>query len=151
MKIAVACDHGGYEFKKKLHEYLEKKGHEVKNFGCDSTESCDYPDHAIPAIQSVVEGETERGILVCTNGLGMCIVANKFPGIRATLVYNEKTAYMSRRHNNANVLCLGGKMFPHEDLLKFVEIWLETDFEDGGRHARRMGKIDRLDTELRKA
>ena len=144
MKIALACDHGGYAFKTKLHEWLEKKGHTVEDFGCDSEESCDYPDYAIPAVQSVVDKKSERAILICSNGLGMCIVGNKFQGILAALVYSEKTAAVTRKHHDSKVLCLGGKEFEEEKLFRFVEIWLNTEFE-GGRHARRVNKIKALE------
>ena len=144
MKISVAADHAGYAFKERLSEELRRLGHEVVDFGTDSGESCDYPDYAVPAVKSVASGESDRAILTCTNGLGMCMVANKIPGIRGALVYSERTAAMTRAHHDSNVLCLGGKEFPETDLLKFVQLWLETPF-DGGRHARRIGKIADLD------
>ena len=143
MKIAVACYHAGFEFKNRLIEYLREKGHTPQDFGCQSSESCDYPDYAIPAVQSVVEGKNDRAILICSNGLGMCMVANKIDGIRGALVYNENTASMTRRHHDSNVLCLGAKEFSAEALLKFVEIWMTTDFE-GGRHARRTAKFPKI-------
>jgi ribose 5-phosphate isomerase B len=144
MKIAVACDHGGLDFKRKLISYLEDLKHIVDDYGCNSQDSCDYPDYAIPAVKSVVEGKNERAILVCTNGIGMCILANKFPGILAALVYSEKTAEMTRKHHGSNVLCLGAGMFKSEELLQFTRIWLNTEFE-GGRHQRRVSKILELD------
>ena len=144
MKIALAADHAGFEFKDRLVRELEKQGHEVEDFGTDSSESVDYPDFATPAVRSVSSGRNDRAILACTNGIGMAMLANKVSGIRAALVYNERTSEMTRRHHDSNVLCLGAGEFPPETLLGFVKSWLETDF-DGGRHARRVGKISGLD------
>ena len=140
MKIAVGADHAGFAFKQRLAEELRRLGHEVVDFGTDGDESCDYPDFAIPAARSVAAGDAERGILTCTNGIGMAMVANRISGVRAALVYSERTAATTRQHHDSNVLCLGGHEFPVEDLLKWVRIWLDTDFE-AGRHARRIGKF----------
>ena len=144
MRIAVAADHAGFEFKTRLIEELRSLGHEVADEGTDSPESCDYPDYAIPAARSVSEGKSDRAILVCSNGIGMGMVANRIPGVRAAVVYSERTAEMTRGHHDSNVLCLGAQQFPEEDLLKFVRVWLDTDFE-GGRHARRMKKVRSLE------
>ena len=144
MRIAVAADHAGFEFKTRLIEELRSLGHEVADEGTDSPESCDYPDYAIPAARSVSEGKSDRAILVCSNGIGMGMVANRIPGVRAAVVYSERTAEMTRGHHDSNVLCLGAQQFPEEDLLKFVRVWLDTDFE-GGRHARRMKKVGSLE------
>ncbi len=144
MRIAVAADHAGFEFKTRLIEELRSLGHEVADEGTDSPQSCDYPDYAIPAARSVSEGKSDRGILVCSNGIGMGMVANRIPGVRAAVVYSERTAEMTRGHPDSNVLCLGAQQFPEEDLLKFVRVWLDTDFE-GGRHARRMKKVGSLE------
>ena len=143
MQIAVASDHGGFAFKQTLGKFLKELGHDVEDFGCGSEESCDYPDFGIPAAESVAVGKNERAILVCTNGIGMCMLANKIKGIRAALAYSEKTAEKTRQHHNSNVLCLGAQEFPFDELKSFVRIWLETDF-DGGRHERRINKIDEL-------
>ncbi len=140
MKIALAADHAAFEFKRALTEELRSLGHEVTDFGTGSPASCDYPDFATPAAQSVADGICDRAILACNNGIGMSIVANKIRGVRAALVYSERTAAMTRAHHDSNVLCLGGDQFPPEDLLKFVRVWLDEAFE-GGRHARRIGKI----------
>ena len=142
MKLAVAADHAGFAFKRDLSAELARLGHEVRDFGTGSDQSCDYPDFALPAVQSVADGECERAILACTNGIGMCMLANRRPEIRAALVYNERTAQMTRAHHDSNVLCLGGGEFPSADLLKWTRIWLETAFE-GGRHARRIGKFSK--------
>lgn len=144
MRIAVAADHAGFEFKTRLIEELRTLGHEVADEGTDSPESCDYPDYAIPAARSVSEGKSDRAILVCSNGIGMGMVANRIPGVCAAVVYSERTAEMTRGHHDSNVLCLGAQQFPEEDLLKFVRVWLDTDFE-GGRHARRMKKVRSLE------
>ena len=144
MRIAVAADHAGFEFKTRLIEELRSLGHEVADEGTDSPESCDYPDYAIPAARSVSEGKSDRAILVCSNGIGMGMVANRIPGVRAAVVYSERTAEMTRGHHDSNVLCLGAQQFPEEDLLKFVRVWLDSDFE-GGRHARRMKKVRSLE------
>jgi ribose 5-phosphate isomerase B len=146
VRISVAADHAGYAFKRRLAEELRRLGHEVADFGTSSEESSDYPDFAIPAVRSVAEGKSDRAILACSNGIGMSMVANKISGIRGALVYSERTAAMTREHHDSNVLCLGAKQFPEEDLLKFVRLWLDTPFE-GGRHARRIGKISKLDSE----
>ncbi len=144
MKIAVAADHAGYDFKRELVRELEGLGHEVEDFGTDSTESCDYPDFGIPAALSTAEGETDRAILTCTNGIGMSMLANRIPGVRAALVYSERSAAMTRNHHDSNVLCLGAGEFPGADLLKWVRIWLDQPFQ-GNRHARRIAKIEALD------
>ncbi len=144
MRIAVAADHAGFEFKTRLIAELRSLGHEVADEGTDSPESCDYPDYAIPAARSVSEGKSDRAILVCSNGIGMGMVANRIPGVCAAVVYSERTAEMTRGHHDSNVLCLGAQQFPEEDLLRFVRIWLDTDFE-GGRHARRMKKVRSLE------
>ncbi len=144
MRIAIAADHGGLKAKNFLVAELRKLGHEVVDFGTHEESSCDYPDFGIPAAQSVAAGSAERGVLVCTNGIGMSMLANRIHGIRAALVYNERTAERTRQHHDSNVLCLGGGEFSEEELLRFTRIWLETEFE-GGRHARRIGKFESLE------
>jgi len=141
VRIALACDHGGFRFKQRLRDELERLGHEVVDFGTNSEDSCDYPDYGIPAARSVGDGANDRAILACTNGIGMSMLANRVPGVRAALVYSERTAAMTRAHHDSNVLCLGAGEFPDEDLLKFTRTWLETDFE-AGRHARRIAKVE---------
>ena len=144
VRIAVAADHAGLAFKKRLVETLRSLGHDVTDFGTQSEKSCDYPDFAIPAAGSVSEGKNERAILVCNNGIGMSMVANKTPGVRAAMVYSAETAAMTRAHHDSNVLCLGGQQFGEKELLDFVRIWLGVEF-DGGRHARRVAKLQALD------
>lgn len=143
MKFALACDHGAIHFKPVLKEYLESMGHEVVDFGTDSTESCDYPDFGVPAAESVQKGDCDRAILSCTNGIGMSMAANKLNGIRAALVYNPRTAATTRQHHDSNVLCLGAKEFNNEELLAMVEAWVTTEFE-GGRHQRRVDKYPKI-------
>jgi RpiB/LacA/LacB family sugar-phosphate isomerase len=144
MRIAFAADHGGVEAKQFLADELRKLGHEIIDFGTDDTESCDYPDYGIPAARSVPQGKADRAVLVCTNGIGMSMLANRIPGVRAALVYNEGTAERTRQHHDSNVLCLGGSEFSKDELLRFAQIWLGAEFE-GGRHARRIAKFQALD------
>ena len=145
MRIALGADHAGYEFKARLAQKLAALGHDVKDFGTGSTESTDYPDYAIPVSRAVASGAVDRGILACTNGIGMAMTANRIRGVRAAVVYSARTATMTRQHHDSNVLCLGAGEFPHDELLAWVQMWLETPFE-GGRHARRVGKIEALET-----
>lgn len=140
MKIAIGADHRGYKLKRVLVEFLRGKGHDVTEYGAQSEESYDYPDAAIPLGEAVASGKADRGILICMTGIGMSIAANKVKGVRAALVTSEEFAELSRKHNNANVICLQGGYVDPEDAKKFVEIFLKTDFE-GGRHARRVKKI----------
>ncbi len=144
MRIALGADHAGFEFKTKLAQKLSALGHDVKDLGTGSTESTDYPDYAIAVARAVASGAVDRGILACTNGIGMAMTANRIPGVRAALVYNARGAAMTRQHHDSNVLCLGAGEFPADDLLAWVAIWLDTAFE-GGRHARRVGKFEALD------
>ena len=140
MNIAVACDHGAFDFKKLLVEHLKELGHHVEDFGTDTTDSCDYPDFGVPAASSVQGKKNERAILACTNGIGMSMLANKLEGVRAAMVYNQRTAEMTRLHHDSNVLCLGAQEFDASDLVSFVDTWLTTEFE-GGRHQRRVDKF----------
>lgn len=140
MKISIGADHAGFVLKEHLKETLEKMGHTVIDHGTAGVESTDYPDYAIPVSEEVAAGKADRGVLVCSTGIGMSITANKIHGIRAGLVSNEDAARLTRQHNDANVIALGAKYTPAEEADKLVKIFLETDFE-GGRHARRTGKI----------
>ncbi|MDD5262484.1 MAG: RpiB/LacA/LacB family sugar-phosphate isomerase [Methylacidiphilales bacterium] len=148
MKIGIAADHGGFKIKAQIQSELEKQGFQVVDFGPHQLDPADdYPDYGIPAAEAVARHEVDRSILICNNGIGMCMLANKIPGIRAALVYNEHCALNTREHHDSNVLCLGGQEFCPEQLLKFTNIWLHTDFA-GGRHERRMNKIAVLDKQL---
>lgn len=145
MRVAVGCDHRGYQTKNKVVQLLKQLDHEVIDFGTHSAESVDYPDIAAQVARTVSEGGAERGILICGTGLGMCIAANKFPGVRAATCHDDLTAEMSRRHNDVNVLCLSADMLGERLVDRMVDIWLKTAFE-GGRHARRVDKIRQLET-----
>lgn len=146
MQIAIGCDHRGYQVKTKIVELLKRLDHSVLDVGTDDTASVDYPDIAADVAHRVAKGEADRGILICGSGLGMCIAANKVPGIRAASCHDDLTAEMSRRHNNLNVLCLSADMLGEKLIDRMVEIWLKTEFE-GGRHARRVEKITALEHE----
>ena len=141
MKIALAADHRGLAMKEKVTALLSEWGHEILDLGTNSSKSCDYPDLGYKAAKAVAEGVVQRGILVCGSGIGMSITANKVKGIRAALCNDELTARISRHHNNANVLCLAADVLGEEIMRHIVEIWLETEFENGGRHERRVAKI----------
>lgn len=140
MKISLACDHGGYELKENIKKWLEERGLEVVDFGCHSTESCDYPDFAEAAARAVGSGECEKGIVVCTTGIGVSICANKVKGVRCALCADTLSAEMTRRHNNANMLALGAGILGKNLAQRIVEVWLDTEFE-GGRHQRRVDKM----------
>jgi ribose 5-phosphate isomerase B len=141
MKIALASDHAGFEYKEAIREWLVAHGHEVKDFGTSSNEPVDYPDFIRPAAEAVARGECERGIVLGGSGNGEAIVANKVRGVRCGLCWNEESAKLNRQHNDANVLSLGQRMIPRELALRIVEIWLTTTFE-GGRHLTRIQKIE---------
>ena len=140
MIIGLSSDHRGFTAKEQLKVILETSGHKVMDFGCNSRESCDYPDTGLAAAESVAEGKTDRCILLCGTGIGMSISANKVRGIRASLCHDELTAELSRRHNNANVLCLPADLIGEELMRRVVDLWIRTDYE-GGRHERRLQKI----------
>ena len=144
MKIAMGSDHGGYALKEHLKAYLEGKGYQVEDFGCHSTESCDYPDFGRAAAQAVADGACERGIVVCTTGIGISITANKVRGIRCALCSEPLSAEMTRRHNDANMLALGAGFVGPNLAERIVEVFLSTDFE-GGRHQRRVDKVVALE------
>lgn len=147
MKIAIGSDHRGYEVKRRIVSLLERLGHEPVDVGPTASESVDYPDYAFQVAQAVSSGRVDRGILICGTGIGMCIAANKVPGVRAAPCHDSITAEMSRRHNDANVLCLSADLLGGELLDRMVRIWLETEFE-AGRHARRVEKITRFEHDL---
>ncbi len=141
MKIAMAADHAGYELKEQIKTYLIEKGHEVKDFGTNSSESVDYPLFIRPVAEAVVKGEFERGIILGGSGNGEAIVANRLKGVRCTLCWNSKSARLAREHNDANVLSLGARLINLETAKSIVDIWLTTEFV-GGRHERRIKQID---------
>jgi ribose 5-phosphate isomerase B len=146
MKIAIGNDHRGGEVKRRVVPILQQLGHEVLDMGTDGKESVDYPDFAFRVATAVGEGRVDRGILICGTGIGMSIAANKVRNVRAAPCHDSITAEMSRRHNDANVLCLSGDLLGQELIDRMVRIWLTTDFE-GGRHARRVEKIAKFETQ----
>jgi ribose 5-phosphate isomerase B len=146
MIIAIGSDHRGYESKTRIVSILNQLGHEVHDVGPHSRDSVDYPDFAFEVARAVSEGRADRGILICATGIGMCIAANKVHNVRAAPCHDCITAEMSRRHNDANVLCLSADLLGEELIDRMVRIWLETPFE-GGRHARRVEKITRFENQ----
>ena len=144
MKIAVACDHGGLELKKALLQYLNENGYEVKDFGTYTADSCDYPDFALPAAEAVAGGECERGIVICSTGIGISIAANKVRGIRCAHCHDTYSARYTRMHNDANMIAFGQKIIGDGLMLEIVDAFLHTEFE-GGRHARRVDKIKAIE------
>ncbi len=144
MKIALGADHAGFAAKEEVKKLLKAMGHEVVDVGTSSEMSCDYPDFAAEGARKVASGECERGVLICGTGIGMSIVANKFPGVRAALVTDEKTAEISRSHNDANVFCAGARLMPVVKIAESLKAWLQTPFQ-GGRHAKRLEKIARIE------
>ena len=140
MNIALSCDHRGAEIYSRVAEVIRSAGHGLLDVPTSNGASCDYPDLAWAAGRAVSEGRADRAVLICGSGIGMCIAANKLPGVRAALVHDDITADMSRRHNDANVLCLSADMLGIRLIEKIVQIWLASEFE-GGRHARRVRKI----------
>ncbi|MTI87988.1 MAG: ribose 5-phosphate isomerase B [Balneolaceae bacterium] len=143
MIIPIASDHAGYPAKEIVKAFLEENGHTPIDFGTHSEDSVDYPDYAVQVSEKVNSNEYELGILICGSGQGVCMTANKYPRIRAGLVYNTESAKMTRLHNNANILCLPGRELEEQQLKELVQTWLDTDFE-GGRHERRTKKIESL-------
>ena len=138
--IALACDHGAYALKETVKKHLEKKGLEYKDFGTYSLDSCDYPDYAAPAARAVASGECDRGIVMCTTGIGVSITANKIDGIRCALLSDKMSARLTRQHNNTNMMAIGAAVVGEMLALEIIDTWLETEFE-GGRHQRRIDKM----------
>ena len=140
MKIAVACDHGALDLKNAVIAHLKELGHEVVNFGTDTLDSCDYSDFAVPAAKAVASGECDRGIVICTTGIGISISANKVKGIRCALLSDTVSARLTRQHNDTNMMALGQGIVGEKLALEIVDIWIDTAFE-GGRHQRRVDKV----------
>ena len=143
--IALGADHAGWELKEALKVWLIESGHQILDFGTHSPDSVDYPDYALEVAESVASGKAERGLLVCGTGIGMAMTANKVPGIRAALCSDPFMARMSREHNDANVLALGGRLMDGELGLEILQMWLGTEFA-GGRHERRLAKIAQIES-----
>jgi len=146
-RIPIASDHAGFEMKERLRAALVERGFAVEDIGAHSTASSDYSDFAHPLAQEVSTGAAERGILLCGTGLGMSYVANRYPGVRAAVVWTPEIAALSRKHNDANVLVLPARFISDEDALEILTTWLSTEFE-GGRHLRRIEKIERDDLDI---
>ena len=144
MKIALGCDHGGYDLKQHVIKVLEGLGHEIEDFGCHSKESCDYPDFGAAAARAVAEGSCDRGIVICTTGIGISITANKVKGVRCAHGADCLQAEMTRRHNDANMMAIGAGFTGPNMAERMVEVFLSTEFE-GGRHARRVEKMMALE------
>ncbi|MCQ2521261.1 MAG: ribose 5-phosphate isomerase B [Lachnospiraceae bacterium] len=142
MKVSMGCDHGGYALKEKVKEHLLSVGYEVEDCGCYSTDSVDYPIFAREAALKVANGQCERGIVICTTGIGVSITANKIPGIRCALCHNEHTATMTRLHNNSNMLAFGAAEVDEAMAMKMTDLFLTTEFSGEERHARRVQMIE---------
>lgn len=146
-KIVIASDHGGLATKSALVSSLRAAGVDVADLGTMTDESVDYPDFAALVASAVSKGEADRGILVCGTGIGISIAANKFPGVRAAVIHDEFTALMSKQHNDANIIALGGRVLSSEQACRLVDVWLTADYE-GGRHQGRLDKITRLEEDI---
>lgn len=145
MKIAMGSDHAGWEIKHNLSRYLKGKGYKIKDFGCDNGDACDYPDFGLLVAEAVSRGEYERGILICGAGIGMSLVANKVPGVRAALCLNPFMAKVSREHNDANILILPGRIASQKESEEMTIIFLDTEFSEEERHVRRLAKIKEIE------
>ena len=140
MKISIACDHGAYELKERLKAHLTAQGHQVTDCGTNSTDSCDYPDFGLAAARLVADGTCEKGVVLCTTGIGMSMTANKVKGVRCALCHDPLSAEMTRRHNDANMLAMGAEIIGGNLAQRILDVFLATGFE-GGRHQRRVDKI----------
>ena len=147
MKIAIGCDHGALDLKNAVIAHLEAKGYEVVNFGTDTLASCDYPDYAGAAAKAVASGECEKGIVLCTTGLGVSIAANKIKGIRCALLSDVMSARLTREHNDTNMMAIGAGVVGQMLALEIVDTWLNTAFSQGERHQRRIDKMMALENE----
>jgi ribose 5-phosphate isomerase B len=147
MRIAIGSDHAGYELKQHLGAALAAQGHDVKDLGTDGPESCDYPDYAASVAHEVAQGRADRGILVCTTGMGMTMAANKVRGIRAALAVNPDEVLLTRKHNDANILAFSSRYTKPAEAGEMMRIFLDTEFESGGRHERRVNKMMALEHE----
>ena len=147
MKIAIACDHGALALKNKMVAHLEKKGYEVADFGTHTLDSCDYPDFAAPAAKAVAAGECEKGVVLCTTGIGVSITANKVDGIRCALLSDVMSARLTREHNDTNMMAIGAGVVGQLLAFEIVDTWLETEFSGNDRHARRIAKMMALENE----
>ena len=145
MKIAIACDHGALALKNTVIAHLTKKGYEIQNFGTDTLDSCDYPDFAAPAAQAVANGTCDKGIVLCTTGIGVSITANKVKGIRCALLSDVMSARLTREHNDTNMMAIGAGVVGEKLALEIVDTWLGTEFSHDARHQRRIDKMMALE------
>ncbi len=145
MKIAIACDHGALALKNKMVSHLENKGYEVKDFGTHTLDSCDYPDFAAPAAKAVAAGECDKGVVLCTTGIGVSITANKVDGIRCALLSDVMSARMTREHNDTNMMAIGAGVVGEMLALEILDTWLGTEFSHNERHQRRIDKVMALE------
>ena len=145
MKIAIACDHGALELKNAVKEHLLESGYEVADFGTDTLDSCDYPDYVAPAAKAVAAGECDKGIVLCSTGIGVSIAANKVDGIRCALLSDLMSAKLTREHNDTNMMAMGAFIVGKALALQIVDTWLTTEFSQGERHARRIAKLAALE------
>ena len=145
MKIAIGCDHGAFDLKNAVVKHLQGQGHEVCDFGCYSLDSCDYPDFAEAAAKAVVSGECEKGIVLCTTGIGISIAANKVKGIRCALLHDTWSAKMTREHNDTNMMALGAAIVGEMLAMQIVDTWLGTEFSNEAKHQRRIDKVMALE------
>lgn len=140
--IAIGSDHAGFEMKEALKKHLEEKGYEVKDFGTDSDQSCDYPEFAKAVSHCVADGMADKGVLVCGTGIGMSMAANKVKGIRAAVVGDAFSAQATREHNDANIICMGARVINLEKAVEFLDIFMSTEFSNGENHIRRISKLE---------
>ena len=140
--IAIGCDHGGYELKKEIEAYLDSRGLEYRDYGCDSTDYVDYPIYARKVAHAIVKGEWERGILICGTGIGISIAANKVNGVRAAVVSEPVSARLTKEHNNANIIAFGARIVGSEMAKAIVDAWLDAEYIGSGRHERRVNMIE---------
>lgn len=147
MKVALGCDHAGFELKKQVEEHLEKSGYEIIDVGTDSTESVDYPDFASKVAMQVADGEAERGVIVCGSGVGACITANKIKGVRASVCHDEYSASQGVEHDDMNVICIGGRIINQDEAKNLVEKFLSAKFTKEERHLRRLNKVLEIEKE----
>ena len=145
MKIAIGCDHGALDLKNKMIAHLEKQGHQVTDFGTHTKDSCDYPEFAAAAAKAVADGTCDKGIVLCTTGIGVSITANKIPGIRCALLSDVMSARMTREHNDTNVMALGAGVVGQMLALEIVDTWISTEFSHNERHQRRIDKVMALE------
>ena len=144
MRIALASDHGGYELKEVLKKHLEKRGFEILDLGTNSAESVDYPKYGQACGEAVTSGKADKGIVCCGTGIGISIAANKVSGVRCALATNAYMAEMAKQHNNANMLAFGGRVLSAEEAISITDTWLDTEFESGGRHQKRVDMLNQM-------